>query len=260
MFTQLDAISLFLLMVGSLSIVWILAFTHLPSRSIREALRLLGIARRRIARTLKEINRKTFHLCGLIIPITYYVGITNTEVITRRLVTVVLGCFVAFVWTVEILRIFVPSIGRLFVAIFGRWMREREKTQITGVAYYQLGVFICIAFFPPEVAVASILFLVLGDLVAALVGISFGRIKIGKKSLEGTMAMFAVCFGIGMVMFHSSTLSEYSVFVGASTAALVELLEPFGIDDNLAIPVSSAIALTCANFRLRTELAEFLSL
>lgn len=257
--TELDAISLFLLCVGVLSAVWIVAFTQLPSRSVREALRLLGIARKRIARTLKEINRKTFHLCGSIIPIVYFVGLTHTTWMTQELATIVLGGFVAFVWTIEISRMYIPPFSRMFFAVFGRWMRETEKTKITGVAYYQLGAFLCIAFFPPHIAVASILFLVLGDLTAALIGISFGRIKIGKKSLEGTLAMFSVCFGTGMVMFHTTLLSEYSVFVGAATAALVELLEPFGIDDNLAIPVSSALALTFANFRLRTEMAEGLS-
>ena len=43
-------------------------------------------------------------------------------------------------------------------------------------------------------------------------------------------------------------------------STLVELMGPFDVDDNLAIPVSSALALTFANLRLRTELAEFLFL
>jgi len=34
---------------------------------------------------------------------------------------------------------------------------------------------------------------------AALYGVSFGRIKIGRKSLEGTLAMFSVCFAIGLL-------------------------------------------------------------
>ena len=49
-------------------------------------------------------------------------------------------------------------------------------------------------------------FLVLGDMSAALIGISFGRIKIGKKSLEGTLAMFTTCYLIGAVMFWLSLI------------------------------------------------------
>ena len=57
---------------------------------------------------------------------------------------------------------------------------------------------------PPSIAMASTLFLVLGDMTAALVGVSFGgevsAIKLGrtgKKSIEGSVAMFAVCFLVG---------------------------------------------------------------
>jgi dolichol kinase len=63
-------------------------------------------------------------------------------------------------------------------------------------------------------AVAAV-FLVLGDLSAALIGISYGRTKIvGKKSLEGSLvrgpathaetiaqACFAACFMCSMVCF-----------------------------------------------------------
>lgn len=97
------------------------------------------------------------------------------------------------------------------------------------------------------------MFLVFGDLVAALIGISFGHIKIGKKSLEGTLAMFSVCFFIGMVLFWTNPLTEYCVFIGSATASLVELLEPFGIDDNLSIPLSSAVALSFSSLRLQKQ-------
>ena len=56
---------------------------------------------------------------------------------------------------------------------------------------------------------ASILFLVLGDMSAAIIGVSFGgdalgQLKLGrsgKKSLEGSLAMFLVCF---VVSTHSA--------------------------------------------------------
>ena len=68
---------------------------------------------------------------------------------------------------------------------------------------------------------AAILFLVLGDMVAAIVGVSFGgdalgKLKLGregKKSLEGSLAMFFVCF-----------------FVGSTIFAHVRLVPPLGLE------------------------------
>ena len=64
---------------------------------------------------------------------------------------------------------------------------------------------------------ASILFLVLGDMSAALIGVSFGGevsvVKLGrcgKKSLEGSVAMFLVCFTMGCFIFAAIELREYA--------------------------------------------------
>ena len=79
-------------------------------------------------------------------------------------------------------------------------LREHEKAQLSGCCYFSLGCTIAITFFPPAISTASILFLVLGDMSAALIGVAFGgesvTIKLGregKKSVEGSAAMFVVC-------------------------------------------------------------------
>ena len=78
---------------------------------------------------------------------------------------------------------------------------------------------------------ASILFLVLGDMSAAIIGVSFGgdalgTLKLGregKKSLEGSLAMFFVCFVIGTTIFAHVRLRECepsaSLASGRNTAA-----------------------------------------
>ncbi len=83
----------------------------------------------------------------------------------------------------------------------------------------------------------------LGDMAAALIGVSFGgevaSLKLGregKKSVEGSLAMFCVCFLVAMVFFWDVQLSEYAAVVAAATATLTELYEPLLLDDNLTIP------------------------
>ena len=55
--------------------------------------------------------------------------------------------------------------------------------------------------------------------------------------------MFVVCFSVGCTLFAHVELREYSVAIGAIVATLTELIEPFGLNDNLTIPVFSAISL-----------------
>lgn len=129
-------------------------------------------------------------------------------------------------------------------------MREHERNQLSGTCYFSLGCTIAITLFPPAVATTSIIWLVLGDMSAALIGVSFGGdivvVKMGrggKKSMEGSVAMFITCTIIGMFAFSERYLSEYAVLIGALTATIVELYEPFNVNDNLSIPILSSLAL-----------------
>jgi len=92
------------------------------------------------------------------------------------------------------LRVYVPFINRNFP--LQSIAREKELHSLSGVSYFMIGNWMAIVFFPPRIAISALLFMILGDMSAALFGISFGRIKIGRKSLEGTTAMFIICFFI----------------------------------------------------------------
>jgi dolichol kinase len=92
---------------------------------------------------------------------------------------------------------------------------------------------------------------VLGDAVAALVGISMGRIKIGKKSLEGSVACFVMCVALCYALFPfvpgllDSWHGSVPIVVALTTALVITIFElvPLKIlpgliiNDNLAVPV-----------------------
>ena len=91
---------------------------------------------------------------------------------------------------------------------------------------------------------ASSVYLVLGDMTAAIIGISYGHLRLPSgKSVEGSMAMWIVCLLVGTVVFWHVRLSEYPVVVGATVATMSELLLGGVVDDNLCIPLCSALAL-----------------
>jgi dolichol kinase len=80
---------------------------------------------------------------------------------------------------------------------------------LSGTCYFSLGCTLTISIFPAAVAIISIIYLVLGDMSAALFGISFGGdicvVKMGRegsKSMEGSVAMFIICCIIGYIAYE----------------------------------------------------------
>ena len=100
----------------------------------------------------------------------------------------------------------------------------------------------------PVAAAGAILMWGLGDAVAALVGIPFGRHKVlfppvcGKKSWEGSAAMLAVSLLAGTVLLSlfGGVSVPYAMLCAACTAllgTLVELLSPSEWD-TVTVPVA----------------------
>lgn len=223
------------------------AIRGLGTTGIKRLLVDAGVAVKKVARTANEIERKTFHLAGLLVPTIY-------QLLLQFDYSKQLCCRI--VWTITILgtsadylRLKVPWVNRNWP--LRSLLREKEQTQFCGGCYFSLGCTLAIQFFSPAVAMTSIIFLVLGDMSAALIGITFGQdvcvVKLGregKKSVEGSLAMFSVCFIIGCTIFSQVPLREHAIFIGAFAATLTELYEPLGINDNLTIPVFASVALT----------------
>eukprot|EP00418_Pyrodinium_bahamense_P006411 CAMPEP_0179023410 /NCGR_PEP_ID=MMETSP0796-20121207/6913_1 /TAXON_ID=73915 /ORGANISM="Pyrodinium bahamense, Strain pbaha01" /LENGTH=284 /DNA_ID=CAMNT_0020719315 /DNA_START=42 /DNA_END=897 /DNA_ORIENTATION=- len=220
------------------------AVRNLRPKEMRRLLREAGVAIHKVAKTAREIERKIFHLCGLLVPLIYQVLLqywfSQTDCARICWAITVVGGHAAAPCAVRPAKLAAPGI-----------LRDKEIDQLCGGSYFALGCTLSIHFFAPVIAMTSIIFLVLGDMSAALIGRSFGQsvcsMKIGpggKKSVEGSAAMFLVCFIFGCTIFSQVHLREYSVFFAALTATLTELYEPFSINDNVSVPLLSSLALT----------------
>ena len=181
----------------------------------------------------QELRRKSIHLLGLIFPILYVFTTQHTAIIG-------VGCLLAFVLGIELLKAFFPAFRAMFMRIFSPMLRSQEqKGGLTGATYYLIGSFLCILLFDKTLAIVCLCFLTLGDLFAALIGKQWGRIKLfSRKSLEGSLACFIVCAAIALLI----GLHPVVAIVGALVATLIELL-PTGVDDNITIPVISGLAM-----------------
>jgi len=184
---------------------------------------------------LKEIQRKITHFIGLVIPILYHY-IDNKQLVVGILafVTWLLLCF-------EILRYVFPDFSSLLLKFISPILRSHEKQgKILGSTYFVASSLLSIVLFPQEIAVASITFLVLGDLFAAIIEKKWGRIKIfSGKSVEGSLACFIICFFVSILVIR---IKPVVGLFGAIAATIFELV-PIGIDDNLTMPLTSGFVM-----------------
>ena len=184
---------------------------------------------------LKEIQRKITHFIGLVIPILYHY-IDNKQLVVGILafVTWLLLCF-------EILRYVFPDFSSLLLKFVSPILRSHEKQgKILGSTYFVVSSLLSIVLFPQEIAVASITFLDLGDLFAAIIGKKWGRIKIfSGKSFEGSVACFIICFFVSILVIR---IKPVVGLFGAIAATVFELV-PIGIDDNLTMPLTSGFVM-----------------
>jgi len=143
---------------------------------------------------------------------------------------------------VESVRLNEPRIGRLTLRMAGALLREHERTGLFGSTYLVLGALLCAHSFVKPVVVAAVLFVILGDAAAALVGRAYGRVQLFGKTLEGSVACLAVCLIIGVLM---PGIPLRAALAGAVTAAVFELL-PIPLDDNVRIPLAAGFAMRLA--------------
>jgi len=184
--------------------------------------------------------RKLWHLVGgSFFPILALFISKGALLLTLGVIT---GIFI--IW--EIARFASPSVNRWMMSHLGVILKEEERHRLTGTTYLLLSSLAVFLLFEKYVAITSLLFLSVGDLMATVIGGKFGRRIVFNKSLEGSCTCLASCLLIGVVMTRVSPAIVMPVAIaGAVSATIVELL-PIPIDDNLTIPIFSAGIMTLA--------------
>jgi dolichol kinase len=197
-----------------------------------------------------HLARKTWHfgMGMLIVLIFLFSGMsTGTSVL-------VLGSALGLNLLIETARLRIPAFNAQVLRFWGPFMRSCEVSKMSGVPFYLLACLLAFGIFPKPVGVLSVLYLAVGDPVASLVGILYGknspRVAPGK-SLVGTLAGVVAC---SLVTFFF--LKAYPVpvsdggcltltLLGGLAGGLAELA-PFDMDDNFTIPMISGFVMWLA--------------
>jgi len=163
------------------------------------------------------------------------------------------------VWiSIEFARIRHPAVKAHFHRSFGSMLREEEHTRMTGATYIILASLICSIIFKDyrHVAAMALATFIWGDAVAALVGQSIGKIKIGKKTLEGSIGCLVLCLIAFFCIFPTipGLLDAWNngipAVLGITASLCVTVMELFPIrirsfelNDNLTVPVVTGVVM-----------------
>lgn len=177
-----------------------------------------------------EFKRKAIHLVALSIPIGYYLLPKKTTLIF--LIPITLGSIL-----VDIIRLRNLPLAGFLNWFLGPILREHESWDLTGSSYILSASVLSILFFNKKVAIAAIAYIILGDCVSAIIGRVYGKTKIEKKSLEGSLAFFSICLLVALML---PGLPFWIGAIGALVATVVEALS-IPINDNLSVPLVSGL-------------------
>jgi dolichol kinase len=176
----------------------------------------------------RELGRKAIHLGALVMPL----GLWFVPVRPAR--GILFGFFLLLA-AIDISRWTDTPVSRWLRRTLHLVLRPHERKQLSGGTYILAAGTLCAVLYPKPVAVAALICIIVGDTAAVFVGRGFGRIKIGSKTLEGSLAFFLASL---LAILWIPGLSLSIKVIGAAVAAVVEAL-PLPTDDNITVPLAA---------------------
>ncbi|MBI2003441.1 MAG: glycerol-3-phosphate acyltransferase [Parcubacteria group bacterium] len=212
------ALGLFIAMV-----IYFLVMTERPG--VREALREAPL-------------RKVLKLAGLALPLAYLV-------FSQAWIFRITGALLLVSASFDFLRFVWPGLNKKYLNL-RTLAKNKEAKTLSGYTLFLLSALILFTFFPKEAAVAGIVFFILGDTFAPLIRKWFWpKVIMGDKTYGGAGLFFVLSFVSGVFLNSLTDLSLSLKFITAGgLAAVVFDLMSVWIDDNLLVPLGTAVVLT----------------
>lgn len=184
--------------------------------------------------------RRLFHAgCGLAVAVALHFLEPG-----RLVAGSILGALATGLLISDLLRLRLPALNRLFFRVFRPFASPREAGGVASSTWFVTGCAVTAGVFPGTVAVPAILVLAVADPLASYVGRRWGRRPWGAGSVEGSLVFLA---GALLVLVPTTGPA-----VGIPTALAMTWIErtPWPLDDNLTVPVGTAVLLSAAAFLL----------
>ncbi|MBI4285198.1 MAG: hypothetical protein HY670_04760 [Chloroflexi bacterium] len=188
------------------------------------------------------LRRGFFHiLCGLVI-------LVVAILFPMTPVLVGLGAFTLAFLAVELIRLKVSWLNKLFCRWLGLLLRDSESSRVSGASYFLVASLLALLFFRKDTALLAIAFLTIGDPLATLVRNQREKKNFSRKAVAGAVTCFAACLVAGWLFYsNGSSVSLYTILLGAAVASITEAV-PIPVDDNLTVPLLAGLAMTIVPF------------
>lgn len=189
-----------------------------------------------------HIARKIWHIVGVgLVTWLYYVLPYSVAI------GLLSGASILFI-SLDFLRFKSPWFKSAVTKMMILFIRKEELEKPTGLSFMCLGFWLLIMLFDREVALLTMLFVMLGDPVASYIGVRYGKDKIGDKTVQGFLACFAVCVIVALIFLRVNDFNSsrwiYVSLLAALSASGAELIQINKVDDNLSMPVICGLLLT----------------
>ncbi|MFW9990196.1 MAG: glycerol-3-phosphate acyltransferase [Candidatus Odinarchaeota archaeon] len=116
--------------------------------------------------------------------------------------------------------------------------KKGEINKFSSMTVFLVAGFISILVYEKNIAIASLIFLIFGDIFGKIFGLAFGKHKIFDKTLEGTLAYYGSVLICGYFIFFLFDIPLIVLVCGGAMAPIIELFS-FGVDDNFTVPILS---------------------
>lgn len=196
-----------------------------------------------ITKTRQDLHmpRRLFHFSmGLFAGMIYKHFLTHTQAVH------ILGIATCLFYIIEQLRINYPE--NKLTALGAKYLlRAEEQLKESASMPYLMGLLLTIITFPKEIALVAIFTLAVCDPLSAIIGIRFGKTKLSEnRSLEGTAAFLIATLAIHLMVLTSVYAFDLKLVLVCIFSSVVitgfDFMD-FKIDDNLTIPLVTAVSL-----------------
>jgi dolichol kinase len=184
----------------------------------------------------QELARKATHMGALVIPGGYYVlKLSRIEVLAIMVPIAVLMVLI------DISRLrewaFWRKVARPIISPIIR--KHEMDGDFTGATYILITACLTIGLFDKPIAIAALAFIIVGDSFAAIIGRRWGKHRIGRKSIEGSLGCL-----LGTLIVAALTPGlPFSVAAFGAVVATVTEFRSLKIDDNVSVPLVSGLAM-----------------
>lgn len=177
------------------------------------------------------VGRRVFHLVAASFTTLLFL------VIPEHAYMLLIGGGVLLSLAVDVARQRATLLNRMYLGVLRPILKQSESSEITGATWLLIAAFFAFYFFGPQVAIPVLMFVAVGDPVAALIGPHCPGPRLWGKSPFGIAAFVAASLAVWAILAAAGVGAwSWAVVITAVIAALVEFA-PSPLDDNLTVPL-----------------------